>query len=85
MDNNINPEMINNIKNLVDNGNLSDAISQIPPEMIENFSKMFNSNNETNNKSSSQTTYNQNNSSFDFSNLDMNTILKIIFVIKMKL
>lgn len=77
MDNNINPEMINNIKNLVENGNLSDAISQIPPEMIENFSKMFNSNNETNNKSSSQTTYNQNNSSFDFSNLDMNTILKM--------
>ena len=43
MDNNINPEIMNNIKNMVDNGNISDAISQISPEMIENFSKMINS------------------------------------------
>lgn len=32
---------INNIKNMVDNGNIQDAISQISPEMIQNFSKMF--------------------------------------------
>lgn len=34
---------MNNIKNMVDNGNISDAISQISPEMIQNFSKMFSS------------------------------------------
>ncbi|MBR3002572.1 MAG: hypothetical protein IKF38_03290 [Clostridia bacterium] len=88
MQNNLNPEMMNNIKNLVDNGNISDAISQISPEMIENFSKMMNSNNsDTSNKnsqsgstssfSSSNNTYSQNNSGFDFSNIDMNTILKM--------
>lgn len=32
---------MNNIKNMVDNGNIQDAISQISPEMIQNFSKMF--------------------------------------------
>ena len=26
---------------MVDNGNISDAISHISPEMIQNFSKMF--------------------------------------------
>lgn len=38
---NINENDMNNIKNLVDNGNLSEAISNISPEMIQNFSKMF--------------------------------------------
>lgn len=39
---------MNNIKNMVDNGNISDAISQISPEMIQNFSKMFSSTNSEN-------------------------------------
>lgn len=39
---------MNNIKNMVDNGNISDAISQISPEMIQNFSKMFSSANSGN-------------------------------------
>lgn len=113
MENNFNPETMNNIKNLVDSGNISDAISQISPEMIENFSKMlnsngsdgvanakFNSSNESinakingsnvdssysNNNSShnssdnKQNTYNKNSSgsSFDFSQIDMNTIIKM--------
>ena len=32
---------MNNIKNMVDSGNINGAISQISPEMIQNFSKMF--------------------------------------------
>lgn len=87
MENNINPDTMNNIKNLVDNGNISDAISQISPEMIENFSKMLNSSNQSksdgsNNNSNfqnNQNTYKSNSSSsgFDFSQIDMNTILKM--------
>ena len=45
MANNFDEQTMNNIKNMVDSGNLQGAISQISPEMIENFSKMMNSNN----------------------------------------
>ena len=91
--NGLNPEMMNNIKNLVDNGNISEAISKISPEIIENFSKiMSNSNSNKNDESTNNTSNNQNsnnsqntynsskNSSsnnFDFNNIDMNTILKM--------
>ena len=37
---NIDENTMKNIKNMVDNGNLSDAISQISPEMMQNFSKI---------------------------------------------
>lgn len=88
---NIDENTMKNIKNMVDNGNLSDAISQISPEMMQNFSKMLsnqsNSQNQNNTQNSSfnsnQQNYNEsnNNSSntnnnFDFSNLDMDTIMK---------
>ncbi len=97
MANNFDENTMNNIKNMVDNGDLSGAISQISPEMIENFSKMMNNNssqthgnvkentydsNESN--GSNNTTYkspnsstNLGNSSFDFSNIDMNTLMKM--------
>lgn len=99
MDNfNIDENTMKNIKNMVDNGNISDAISNISPEMIQNFSKMLsnqNSNNHTNtnnsqNINSSQNTKpntqnNSNQSNFDFSNIDPNTIMKLSSVIgKMK-
>ena len=81
-----------NIKNMVDNGNLSDAISQISPEMMQNFSKMLsnqnNSQNQNNTQNSSFDSNQQNcnesnnnssntNNNFDFSNLDMDTIMKL--------
>lgn len=89
---NIDENTMKNIKNMVDNGNLSDAISQISPEMMQNFSKMLsnqnNSQNQNNTQNSSfdsnQQKYNEsnNNSSntnnnFDFSNLDMDTIMRL--------
>ena len=89
---NIDENTMKNIKNMVDNGNLSDEISQISPEMMQNFSKMLsnqnNSQNQNNTQNSSfdsnQQNYNEsnNNSSntnnnFDFSNLDMDTIMKL--------
>lgn len=86
MDNNLNENMMNNIKNMVDNGDISGAISQISPEMINNFSKMLsnsqsssNSNSNANNNSNSSSSVQNNNASsnFDFSGIDMNTILKM--------
>ena len=81
---------MNNIKNMVDNGNISDAISQISPEMLQNFSKMFSSTNSENSKesagtqnfsNSSSTNKNTNTTSydsgFDFSNIDINMLSKM--------
>ena len=95
---NIDENMMKNIKNMVDNGNISDAISQISPEMIQNFSKMLSNQNGTSSQDNSANTENmqsnvetqhtsaQKNSSqnensnsannFDFSNIDMDTIMK---------
>lgn len=88
---NIDENTMQNIKNMVDNGNLSDAISQISPEMIQNFSKMLSNqqNNSNNNEQaeSNSNMYNQNNrqnentsntpNGFDFNGIDMNTIMKM--------
>ncbi len=77
MDNmNFDENTINKLKDMMNKGELNDVISQIPPEMIQNFSSMMsqnkqNSENTTNHNSSS------NNANFDFSQIDMNTILKM--------
>ena len=90
---NIDENTMKNIKNMVDNGNLSDAISNISPEMIQNFSKMLSNqaeNKNANNKNSQSKNEEQNeskteNNTFDFSNLDMNTVMKMSSAInKMK-
>lgn len=65
---NLNNQSMENIKNLVDNGNISEAISQISPEMIQNFSKILASqknenqiqNNQTQNNQTQQNTTNSN-------------------------
>lgn len=51
---NIDENTMQNIKNMVDNGNISEAISNISPEMIQNFSKMLSNqqNNQTQNNNS---------------------------------
>lgn len=84
---NIDENAMNNIKNMVDNGNISDAISQISPEMIQNFSKMFAEQSKNNTASQSSTNnenLNQNkndnsksNESFNLNGIDMNTIMKM--------
>ena len=100
---NLNNQSMENIKNLVDNGNISEAISQISPEMIQNFSKMLsqtqNGNSNNNGSSNSNSNGYQNNTSnnfannsaqnnsnnnsngnsnnFDFSNIDMNAVMKM--------
>ena len=88
---NIDENTMKNIKNMVDNGNLSEAMSQISPEMIQNFSKILSNQNnqsaEANNNTQANFSANEdytqnasssdsNNNGFDFSNIDMNTIMK---------
>ncbi len=73
---NFDENTMNKLKDMMNKGELNDVISQIPPEMIQNFSSMMsqnkqNSGNTTNNNNSS------NNANFDFSQIDMNTILKM--------
>lgn len=89
MDNmNFDANAINKLKDMMNKGELNDVISQIPPDMIKNFSSMMNSNNnpnsnkqENHNSSSHSNSNNSNNSNnnnnFDFNNLDINTILKM--------
>ena len=82
---NIDENTMKNIKNMVDNGNISDAISQISPEMMQNFSKMLSNQNSQSTQNeqksehnSSNQNHNENNTSnnFDFNNIDMDTIMK---------
>lgn len=101
MDNfNIDENSINKLKDMMNKGDLSDVISQIPPEMIQNFSNMmssnntnkdsnngnnvdtFNSNNNNNNyNTSANNTSDNGNNNFDFSKIDMNTVMKMTSVI----
>lgn len=84
---NLDENTMNNIKNMVDNGDFSGAISQISPEMIENVSKMLNNqknsdipnnsnqNNFNNSGNSNQNNFNNSsNSNQNNSNIDFNSI-----------
>ncbi len=65
MDNlNLNNDMLNKLKNMIGEEQVNDAISKISPEMIQNFSNMMGEKNNTN-------------SSENFGNIDMETLLKI--------
>lgn len=72
---NFDENTLNQLKNMMNKGDLSEVISKIPPEMIQNFSNMMQNSSDTNNTNPNNQT--QSNSGFDFSNIDMNTILKI--------
>ena len=87
MDNfNIDENTMNNLKNMLQSGQLDDVVKQIPPDMFNNFSNMMNNNSNKSSENASQgnsTTNNvssSNNSTsngFDFSKIDMNTMLKM--------
>lgn len=91
---NLDENMMNKIKNMVDNGNISDAISQISPEMLQNFSNLMNQNNDNNNSNNNNINNNNNNSENsnysdnskknnfpNLGNLDMDTMMKITSVL----
>lgn len=60
---NFDENTINKIKNMVNNGEFSDVISQIPPEMMQNFSSMMKNNSKDDNSKGNS----ENN--FDFNNI----------------
>ena len=69
---NIDENTMKNIKNMVDNGNISEAISNISPEMIQNFSKIL-SNQNNNNSTNFNTNTNANINTNSNSNNNVNT------------
>lgn len=93
MDNfNIDKQTIDKLNSMLNNGNLTDMLSQIPPDTLKNFSSIMNGNissNEKNNAtnethqnseslhSANHSTDNVDASTFDFSKIDVNTIMKI--------
>jgi len=97
LDNNFNLDenTMNKLNSVIKGGNVSDLISQIPPDVLANFSSMMNNNNNNSNNSSNKTENNKdlnnsnnsdnntgnNNNSFNFNNIDMNTMLKIKSII----
>ncbi|MGN1297255.1 MAG: hypothetical protein ACI4VH_02315 [Clostridia bacterium] len=82
---NFDENTINKLKDMMNKGDLNDVISQIPPEMIQNFSSMMNnntssgtnSNQQANQNPSQSSNQNSSNNAFDFNNIDINTILKM--------
>ena len=76
---NFDENTMNKLKDMMNKGDLNDVISQIPPEMIQNFSSMMSQNqpNNSNINNNHTNNVNNNNSNFDFSQIDMNTILKM--------
>ena len=82
---NFDENTINKLKDMMNKGELNDVISQIPPEMIQNFSSMMSQNQQNHSENTSDSYHasntsnntNNNNGNFDFSQIDMNTILKM--------
>ena len=64
---NFDENTINKLKDMMNKGELNDIISQISPDMIQNFSSAMKNDNNSN----------ETNNGFDFNNIDMNTILKM--------
>lgn len=79
---NFDENTINKLKNMINNGELNDVISKIPPEMMQNFSSTTNNNSSNSNFSNNSSNENKsNNQNSNFNNIDMNTILKMKSVI----
>ncbi len=70
---NFDENTINKLKDMMNKGELNDVMSKISPEMLQNFSSMMGNNGGSNNFNNG----NNSNNGFDFSQLDMNTIMKM--------
>lgn len=60
---NFDENTVNKLKDMMNKGELSDVISQIPPEMIQNFSSILNNSNSSNKSSSNSDSASSKNSS----------------------
>lgn len=56
---NIDENTVNKLKDMMNKGNLSDVISQIPPDVMQNFSSMMNQNNNSQEQSQNQSNNHQ--------------------------
>lgn len=62
---NFDENTVNKLKDMMNKGELSDVISQIPPEMIQNFSSILNNSNSSNKSSSNSDSASSGNNSSD--------------------
>lgn len=62
---NFDENTVNKLKDMMNKGELSDVISQIPPEMIQNFSSILNNSNSSNKSSSNSDSASSENNSSD--------------------
>ncbi len=76
---NFDENTVNKLKDMMNKGELNDVLSQISPEMIQNFSSMMNnqSNSSSDGNNGSANSNSSNSGGFDFSQIDMNTIMKM--------
>ena len=89
MDNfNIDKQTMDKLNSMLNNGNLNDLLSQIPPDTLKNVSNIMNGNanmneNQHNDKevvdtdTNDHSSSNSSNHTLDFSKIDMNTMLKM--------
>ena len=90
MDNfNFDKQTMDKLNSILNNGNLNDLLSQIPPDTLKNFSTMMNGNSNSNEKTdknslddetidtTNNSSTNTNNNTFDFSKIDINTMMKM--------
>ena len=82
MDNfNIDKNTMDKLNSMLKDGNLNDMLSQIPPDTLKNFSNMMSGNSSTA-ESSSSSEHSSNTNNFDFSNIDIDTMIKMKSVIE---
>lgn len=91
---NIDKNTMDKLNSMLNNGNLNDMLSQIPPDTMKNLSNMLNSNTNVHQASNTDNANSNNNSNnanhfhasnndtqstntFDFNNIDMNTLMKM--------
>ena len=60
---NFDENTVNKLKDMMNKGEFSNMISQIPPEMIQNLSSVLNNNSANKSSSNSNSSYSGNNSS----------------------
>mgnify|MGYP001625072052 CR=1 FL=1 len=82
MDNfNIDKNTMDKLNSMLKDGNLNDMLSQIPPDTLKNFSNMMSGNSSTA-ESSNSSEHSSNTNNFDFSNIDIDTMMKMKSVIE---
>lgn len=70
------------LSSMLNNGNINELLSQIPPDTMKNLSALMNNNSNNNQQSNSNSNASQSNNGFDFNNIDIDTMMKMKSVIE---